>query len=131
MAIAATTPTIEPLAVHALVTADFANMTLVVRRPKDATGYPAFLWRQSHEQLVKAEEAGWPASTSFLWASAPGRFQFGRVTPGANLTLLVGFVPGTENARIYAELVSQPLSAYVVADKSTRRFMNVTFRHNR
>jgi hypothetical protein len=131
VATAATTPLVRPLAITAPVTVDFAAMTLIVRRPEDAGGLSRLLWRESHQALAAAEEAGWPWGTSSVWASAPGHYQFARVTPGPNLTLLVGFVPGTATAAVYAELVAKPLSAFVVADKSTRSFLGVTFRHPR
>lgn len=130
---AATTPLPQPLAISAPVTVDFANMALVVRRPDAAGGYERLLWREAHQALVKAEELGWPASTPFVWGNAPGTgpdsYQFAHATAGANLALLFGFTPGTENARIYAQLVGKPgLYAFVTADKSARLFMGVTFR---
>jgi hypothetical protein len=122
---------IEPRAIHAPVTVDFANMTLVVRRPEDAGGYERLLWRESHAALAAAEEAGWPWGTRFVWGSAPNSFQFAHATPGPNLTLLFAFQPGTAAATTYAELVGRPgLSAFVTADKSTRCFLGVTFRHS-
>ena len=120
----------QPLAISAPVVADFANMTLVVRRPETAGGYEKLLWREAHQDLVKAEESGWAASTSYLWGSAPGNYQFAHAAPGPNLTLLFAFTVGTSTAKVYAELVDRPgLFAFVTADKSTRRFLGVTFRH--
>jgi hypothetical protein len=111
---------------------DVAAMSLVVRRPEDAGGYERLLWRESHAALAAAEEAGWPYGTSFVWASAPGHFQFVHAAPGPNLALLFTFQPGTEAARVYAALVGRPgLGAIVTADKSARRFLGVTFRYNR
>jgi hypothetical protein len=127
---AATTPLPQPLAISAPVTIDFANMALTVRRPENAGGYEKLLWREAHAALVKAEEQGWPASTSFVYGSAPGNYQFGHATPGPNLTLLFGFAVGTPTAKVYAELVSRPgLSAFATVDKSTRRFLGVSFRN--
>ena len=126
---AATTPLPQPLAIHAPVVADFANMTLVVRRPDAAGGYEKLLWREAHQQLVKAEESGW-STTPTVYASAPGHYQFGRATPGPNLTLLFGFAPGTAAAKVYAELVSKPgLYAFATADRSARHWLAVAFRH--
>jgi hypothetical protein len=122
----------SPLAISAPVVADFANMVLMVRRPQDAGGHAALLWREAHAALVQAEERGWPASTSFVYGSAPGHYQFGHAAPGPNLTLLFGFAVGTPGAKVYAELVSKPgLSAFVTVDRSTRRFLGVTFRNSR
>ena len=128
---AATTPLPQPLAINAPVTADFANMALIVRRPQDAGGHAALLWRQAHESLVKAEEKGWPSSTRFVYGSAPGNYQFAHATPGPNLTLLFGFMVVTPAAQVYAELVGRPgLSAFVTADKSARIFLGVSFRNS-
>jgi hypothetical protein len=80
---------------------------------------------------VKAEESGWPSNTRFVWGSAPGNYQFAHAAPGPNLTLLFAFAVGTPPAKVYAELVGRPgLSAFVTADKSTRYFLGVTFRHS-
>ncbi|HEY6810417.1 MAG TPA: hypothetical protein VIZ70_04760 [Propionibacteriaceae bacterium] len=128
MAIAATTPLPQPLAINAPVTADFANMALIVRRPDAAGGTERLLWREAHQALVKAEELGWPSGTQFVWGSAPGSYQFGHAAPGPNLTLVFAFMVGTPSAKVYAELVSKPgLYAIVTADKSTRYFMAVKF----
>jgi hypothetical protein len=125
-----TVPVPSPLAIAAPVTNDVANMTLIVRRPEAAGGSEKLLWRESHQALARAEESGWPASTQFVWGSAPGNYQFGYATPGENLTLKFVFAPGTAAATVYAQLVGKPgLFAFVTADKGTRRFLGVTFRH--
>src|SRR5687767_405059 len=121
MATAATTTLPSPLTITAPVTVDFANMALIVRRPDGAGGYDKLLWRESHQALARAEEAGWPRSTSFVYGSAPGHYQFGHAAPGPNLTLLFAFAVGTPAAKVYAELVSRPgLHAFVTADRSLR-----------
>jgi hypothetical protein len=121
----------QPLAINAPVTVDFAAMSLVVRRPENAGGHAALLWREAHAALVQAAELGWPASAAFVYGSAPGHYRFGHATPGPNLTLLFGFAVGTPAAEVYAELVSKPgLSAFVTADRSARYFLGVTFRHS-
>jgi hypothetical protein len=129
--VAATTPLPQPLAISAPVTADFANMALTVRRPQDVGGHAALLWREAHAALAKAEEQGWPPSTSFVYGSAPGAYQFAHATPGPDLTLQFGFMVGTPAAKVYADLVSKPgLSAFVTVDKSARIFLGVTFKHS-
>jgi hypothetical protein len=128
---AATTPLPQPTAISAPVTIDYANMALIVRRPEAANGYQRLLWREAHGQLVRANELGWPYGTRFIYGSAPGAYEFGYATPAENLTLVFGFTPGTPKAKVYAELLSKPgLSAFVLADKSTRLFLSVTFRHS-
>jgi hypothetical protein len=129
---AATKPLPQPLAIHAPVVADFANMTLIVRRPENAGGSEKLLWREAHAALVQAEELGWPSRTRFVYGSAPGHYQFAHAAPGPNLSLVFGFVVGTPPARVYAQLVGKPgLSAIVTTDKSARYFLGVTFRHSR
>src|SRR5688572_24928418 len=81
--------------------------TLVVRRPKDTTGYAAFLWRQAHELLVIAEERGWPNNMRFVWCSAGGA-DLVHAAPGANLTLRFHFPAGTPEGKVYTGLVSRP-----------------------
>jgi hypothetical protein len=125
---AATTPLPQPLATVAPVTADYANMTLIMKRPENAGGYEKLLWRQAHQALAAAEESGWPSGTRFVWGNAPGAYQFGHATTGENLTLLFGFAVGTPSAKVYAELVSKPgLYAIVTCDKSARVFLGVRF----
>ena len=114
------------------VTADYANMALIVRRPDAAGGTEKLLWREAHQALVLAEERGWPSRTRFVYGSAPGHYQFAHATPGPNLTLLFGFAVGTPGAKVYAELVSRPgLSAFVTADKAARHFLGVKLGPNR
>jgi hypothetical protein len=72
MTTAATTVLPKPLAISGAVSNESESRTLVVRRPKETTGYAAFLWRQAHEALVNAEERGWPSSMRFVWCSASG-----------------------------------------------------------
>jgi hypothetical protein len=122
----------QPKAITAPVTVDFANMALIVRRPDAAGGSEKLLWREAHAALVQAEERGWPSGIRFVYGSAPGHYQFAHAAPGPNLTLLFPFAVGTTGAKVYAELVSKPgLFAFVTADRATRYFLGVTFRHSR
>ena len=81
----------QPLAIIAPVTNDVANMALIVRRPEAAGGSEKLLWREAHGALVKAEETGWPSGTPFLYASAPGNYQFCPCGTGAESNVAVGF----------------------------------------
>jgi hypothetical protein len=120
----------QPLAVVAPVSIDYAAMSLVVQRPESAGGYERLLWREAHQALVKAEESGWRSATPVVYAKGPDNRDLVHVVSGPNLTLVVAFMVGTPTAKVYAELVSKPgLSAFVTADKSTRLFMGVKFRH--
>ena len=102
----------------------------MVRRPKDTTGYAAFLWRQAHEALVNAEERGWPSSMRFVWCSAPGKPDLVHAAPGQNLTLRFHFPAGSPAGKVYTEMVGKPgLSAFVVVDRETHYFLGVKFRH--
>jgi hypothetical protein len=83
---AATTRLPSPLAITAPFVADLANMALVVRQPDGAGGYERLLWRESHQALLRAEELGWPASTPFVYGSAPGHYQFAHAAPGQGVT---------------------------------------------
>lgn len=131
MTTAATTPVARPLAIIGAVSNEPESRTLIVRRPKDTTGYEAFLWRQAHEQLVLAEDRGWPTNgMRVVWCSAGGKPDLVHAAPGQNLTLRFHFPAGSPAGKVYTELVSRPgLSAIVVVDRETHYFLNVKFRN--
>lgn len=130
MVLLAATPVLRPLAITGTVTNDVGARTLIVSRPRDISGYQALLWREAHQALVLAEDRGWPGVTPFVWCHAPGNRDLVHAAPGENLTLRFHFPAGSPAGKVYAELVGKPgLRAYVTADRSTRRFLNVSFRH--
>jgi hypothetical protein len=55
---AATTPLPRPRAISAPVEIDASNRILVVKRPRDCSGYEAYLWRQAHEAFVECGCSG-------------------------------------------------------------------------
>jgi len=101
-----------------------------VSRPESLSGYQRLAWRTAHEALVRAEQAGWPASgPPFLYAHGAGARNIAHGSPGDSLQLLFHFEPGND---AYRELVSQPgLSAFVTVDRSTGWFVGVRFRNGR
>jgi hypothetical protein len=137
MVLMAATPTLFPLTVSAPVENDFYARTLIVSRPRDASGYQSLLWRESHQALLLADRRGatnlppWAINTfPTVWASTDGSYQFAFATPGDGLTLRFTFNPGTPASKIYGELVSKPgLYAFVTVDRSSHRFLSVKFRH--
>ena len=127
MSLSATERLPQPRAVVGVVDNDIANRTLYVRLSETANGYDRLLWRQAYGQLKAAEEAGWPAASPFVWASAPGAYQAAHVLPGEYATLKVHFPTGESS---YQKLVSQPgLCAFVSVDRSTGRFISVSFKN--
>ena len=97
-----------------------------MRLSETASGYERLLWRQAWLQLKAAVEDGW-RNHGFVWASAPGAYQAVHVNPGDFQTLTAHFPP---SVTAYSELISKPgLVAFVSVDRSTSRFMGVTFKH--
>jgi len=116
----------SPYVVVAVVTNDLPSRSLGVRLSETASGYERSLWRQAWGQLKAAVEDGW-RNHPFVWASAPGAYQVVHVNAGDFQTLTVTFPTGVT---AYSELISRPgLVAFVSVDRSTGRFMGVTFKH--
>lgn len=125
---AARTPLPRPRAISAPVEIDASNKILVVKRPRDCSGYEAYLWRQAHETLTNAAARGSYNSDADVRCSAPGHPDLVRATPGANLELHFRFA-GTSYEAVYTELVSKPLSAFVTIDRGTLYFLGVSFKN--
>ena len=127
---AATKPLPRPRAIAAPVENDISGRALVVRRPRDGSGYEAFMWRQAWEHLRNADERGLYNSDADVRCSAPGHPRLVAATPGENLELRFHFPAGTEVGKVYAELVGTPgLSSIVTIDRGTLYFLGVTFKH--
>jgi hypothetical protein len=115
----------RPLVAVGVVSNDVVARTLVVRLSETAEGYARLLWRQGHQALVRAEEAGYRTGTPTVWASAPGGWRVAFAVPGDGGTLRFHFHPGDPS---YRALVSTPgLSATVVVDRGSNHIMNVRF----
>jgi hypothetical protein len=69
---AATTPLPRPRAITAPVENDISARTLVVKRPRDGSGYEAFMWRQAWERLRNADERGLYHGDANVRCSVPG-----------------------------------------------------------
>jgi hypothetical protein len=120
----------QPLTMTGIVSVDNLQRNLVVRRPESLSGHEKLWWRTAHEQLVRAQEAGWPRNGApYLFAHGAGQSDIAHGVPGDRLTLLFHFPAGKD---AYVKLVSQPgLSAFVTVDRSSGWFTGVRFRHNR
>jgi hypothetical protein len=129
MVTAAITPVPQPLAMPGAVTNNVMTRTLVVSRPDTLGGYERHSWRRAHEELVKAERAGWDSRVPTLWASGLGQTNIAFGMPGDNLTLSFHFPAGKA---VYTELVSKPgLSCFVTVERGSGWFTGVRFRHGR
>jgi hypothetical protein len=118
----------SPSIVGGVVFNDVAARTLVVRLSETASGYQKLLYQQAWQALRRAEESGVRRQT--VWAHTPDANQVAFATPGDYGMLLFHFPPTRESA--YPRLVGKPgLTASVALDRSTSRFISVTFRHRR
>jgi hypothetical protein len=127
----ATTPVPSPMAVVSVVSAIIPERTLVVRISDTESGYAKLTWRTAWRALKSAEESGWRTADPTVYASAPGAFQVAPATAGDDVFGgLLRFRFADEKA--YLQLVSQPgLTAFVVLDRESHRFLSVKFRHGR
>jgi hypothetical protein len=116
----------QPVVMTGVVGRDLAGRTLTVRLSELASGYERLQWKTAHQALVQAEETGWRRGGS-VWASGGGGVQVAHVLPAPDGTLTVPF-PSGEQA--FQNLIGKPgLFAYVSADRSTGRFIGVSFKH--
>ena len=116
----------QPVVVLGVVDRDLPSRTLSVRPSELASGYEKLNWRTAHQALRTSEETGW-RSGGTVWASAPGAFQVAHVVAGPYLSLEAHFPKGAE---AFSQLVGKPgLYAFVSVDRSTGRFIGVTFKH--
>ena len=123
MSLSATETLPRPLIAVGVVVADFASRTLSVRLSDLESGYSRLLYREAFQALKLDFEAGRPGLP--VYASAPGAFHVAHAVPGDFGILLFRFQDGP-----YRELVGKPgLTASIVLDRSTRRFITVTFKH--
>jgi hypothetical protein len=118
----------QPVVVGGVVFNDVAARTLVVRLSETASGYQSLIYQQAWQALRQAEESGRGGQT--VWAHSPDALQVAFATPGDYGTLLFHFPTGSGSA--YQQLVSRPgLTASMGLNRSTNRFISVTFKHRR
>jgi hypothetical protein len=100
----ATTPVPSPKVVDATVCHEPSTRTLAVRLNENAGGYEQMLWRQSHQDLRKSEEAGRQQRT--VWASGGGGDQIAFAVCGDYQMLTFHFPVGKGD--VYAKLIGRP-----------------------
>jgi hypothetical protein len=117
----------EPIVVLGVVDRDLAQRSLSVRPSELASGYEKLNWRIAHQALVQAVQTGWRGGHPTVWASAPGAYQVAPVVSGPYQSLEVHFPSGVE---AFHQLIGKPgLFAWVSVDRSTGRFIGVSFKH--
>ena len=131
MVTAATTPVPQPHPIDAVVSADIPSRILTVRISDLASGYQKSQWREAWRALKSAEEYGWHSSSApTVWASTDSSYRVAFATLGDAVfggLLKFHFPPGVQ---AFQELISKPgLTATAWLDRSTHRFINVTFKN--
>jgi hypothetical protein len=113
----------SPFIAVGVVTADPASKTLAVRLSDLESGYGRLLYREAFQAFKTDEEAGRPGPT--VYASYGGDLRVSFAVPGDYGMLLFRLGDAA-----YQELVGKPgLTASIAADRSTRRFIGVSFKH--
>ena len=126
----ATTPVPSPLAVTGLVDVDVPSRTLTVMLSDAEQGYPRLVWRESYAALRRSEQSGWRTGQLTIWASTDSADKVASATAGDAVfggLLRFVFPPGEAS---FVQLVGKPgLTAIVVLDRSSHRYMSVKFKH--
>jgi hypothetical protein len=117
----------QPVVVLGVVDRDLAQRSLLVRPSELASGYEKLNWRTAHQALRQSEETGWRSGHPVVWASTPNARQVAPVVAGDFLSLLVHFHSGEQ---AFSQLIGKPgLFAFVSVDRSSGRFIGVSFKH--
>jgi hypothetical protein len=121
----------SPLAITAVVSNDLPNRRLTVRISGLEQGVPRLLWKESYAALRRSEESGWRTAHPTIWAATERADKVASALAGDNTDsgrLVFSFAPGEE---AYAQLISKPVTALVVYDRSRRRFLSVKCKNRR
>jgi hypothetical protein len=131
-ALAATTPLPSPLAVTGVVSSIMLERVLVVRISDTASGYERETWREAWRALKASEERGWRDADPTVYANTDKADKVASAAAGdAAFGGLLRFTFGPDDPS-YVQLVGQPgLTAFVMLDRSSHRFLSVKFRHGR
>jgi hypothetical protein len=128
---AATTPVPSPMAVAAVVSSIIPERTLMVRISDEASGFERRAWKEAFLRLKSSAERGWRNADPTVWASTDKAYKVASAT--ADLSVFNGLLRFQfSDYEAFLQLVGQPnLTALVMIDRSSQRFMSVKFRHAR
>jgi hypothetical protein len=122
----------SPLAAVGVVSSDRASRTLTVRLSDLEQGFPRLCWREAYRALRRSEEFGWRTADPTVWAGTDSADKVASAVAGEadfGGMLRFAFQPGEP---AYQQLVSKPkLTAIVLLDRSSHRFLGVKFRNSR
>jgi hypothetical protein len=122
------------MAVVGVVSSVISERVLVVRVSDNENGYARSTWRTAYQALKSAEESGWSRNTPTVWASTDKSDNVAFAVAGDPVFggLLKFTFAGEAAYQQYLQLVAKPgLTAVVVLDRETHRFLSVKFRHGR
>ena len=130
MSLYATEKVPQPLAVTGIVDIDIPNRTLTVMLSDAERGFPRLVWRESYAALRRSEESGWRTGQPTVWASTDSADKVASAAAGdASFggMLRFQFAPGEAS---FMQLIGKPgLTAIIVLDRSSHRYMGVKFKH--
>jgi hypothetical protein len=129
--LAATTRIPQPLACIGVVSNDLPQRTLTVRLSDLEQGYVRLLWREAWRALKASEQSGWRGQ-QVVWANTDTADSVASAATGDSADggrLVFAFAPGQQ---AYQQLISKPgLTAFVMLDPESHRFLSAKFRHGR
>jgi hypothetical protein len=133
-AMAASTRLPSPMAVVGVVSSIIPERVLVVRISDNENGYARSTWKSAYGALKRAEESGWSRNTPRVWASTDKSDNVAFAVAGDPVFggLLKFTFAGEAAYSQYLQMVATPgLTASVMLDRETHRFLSVKFRHGR
>jgi hypothetical protein len=124
------------MAVVGVVRSVVSERVLLVRVSDNENGYARSTWQAAYGALKSAEESGWSRNrnTPTVWASTDKSDNVAFAVAGDPVFggLLKFTFAGEAAYSQYLQMVAKPgLTAVVVLDRETHRFLSTKFRHGR
>jgi hypothetical protein len=127
MSLFATEKVPQPMGITAVASVNVGERSISVRCSDVESGYAKQFWRTAFRALRSAEQNGW-VNHATIWAATPSNRQAAFAVPADTdfQTLKFSFPKGEA---AFVELISKPVVCTVFVDKSTGKFLNVSFRN--
>jgi hypothetical protein len=128
MAIAASTPIPQPMAVVGVVSPLIPERVLVVRISDNENGYARSTWKTAYQALKRSDESGWRTAEPTVYGSTDKADRVAYASAGDPVFGgLLKFRFNDDSA--FLQLVYNPVTAVVLLDRSSHRLLGCKFRN--